>query len=46
MLDVTIQEGYLELVKLLVTFDADLTEGNRLGRTERTVCLQNKILKL
>ena len=28
----TIQEGHLELVKLLVTFSAQLTEGNRLGR--------------
>ena len=40
MLDVTIQEGHLELVKLLVTFSAQLTEGNRLGRRV-SIPLQN-----
>ncbi|CAK9030275.1 Serine/threonine-protein phosphatase 6 regulatory ankyrin repeat subunit C-like [Durusdinium trenchii] len=37
LLDVTIQEGHLELVKLLVACGAELTASNRLGRTDEMI---------
>ena len=38
----TIQEGYLQLVQLLLSFGAELTEGNRLGRTGSFVNLYRR----